>query len=265
MTSLTQNRRLVKRRLDHLLWHSQTERSEALRHTLRQHFASFENIAIVGGMVRDVARQGGANFCSDVDIVIDAPADEVANLAKKLSAQPNRFGGFGADTPGWKVDFWALETTWALKAGHTSINSLEDVTKATFFDTDSVIYNIWNRTIHCSDGYFELLTQNSIDINLEPNPSPTGNLLRALRRLNAWKAKPGEKLINFIAQHLTDENLVEMKKIENRIYKVSYLNEFSRASELEYRILIDNYCQYAPLSHPRQRDFFHFWPPPSHR
>jgi hypothetical protein len=44
--------------------------------------------------VRDLARVGKQGFRSDVDLVIGAPVADVQALAARLSARPNRFGGY---------------------------------------------------------------------------------------------------------------------------------------------------------------------------
>ena len=87
-----------------------------LRSFLERELRPLGDAAVMGGLVRDFARGGREAFASDVDIVIDARAGAVSDLAGRLSAQANRFGGFGCRVGPWRVDFWALETTWAVRA-----------------------------------------------------------------------------------------------------------------------------------------------------
>lgn len=96
----------------------------------------------------------------------EAPAQDVAKLARRLGAIENRFGGYGYQWPRWKVDFWALETTWALRSGHISASSLEDLKDGTFFDWDAVLYEVNNRWVLCSEDYFDKLDSGRLGLNL---------------------------------------------------------------------------------------------------
>jgi hypothetical protein len=194
---------------------------EALQAALDSNFRAFDRVAVIGGLVRDFAREGRAGFRSDVDLVIDDSKEKVALLAEKLSATPNRFGGYGYKSGPWKIDFWALETTWARK--HVPMRRLEDVLLGTFFDWDSAAYDLWERKLICQDDYLERIRANQLDINLQPNPSPMGNLVRAIRRLVLWQVSPGEKLMCFIDEHLDESALryVQEKEIELFPYSVS--------------------------------------------
>ncbi len=183
-----------------------------------EHFSSFDQIAVIGGLVRDFAREGRIAFRSDVDLVIEAPAIEVADLAVRLQAKPNRFGGYGVSMGSWKIDFWALETTWAARRGGVEISSLEDIIRCTFFDWDAVAYDLRKRRLMCDPTYLDRLRSKALDVNLLATPSVEGNLLRSMRRLMLWSLSPGPQLCRFIEEHLTDASLVSVKEIESRLY-----------------------------------------------
>ena len=207
-----------------------------LQATLAHHFRVFDRVAIVGGLVRDFAREGRSEFRSDVDLVIDAPAEDVAQLAKRLRATPNRFGGYGSKEGLWKIDFWALETTWARR--HVPLERLEDIVFCTFFDCDAVAYNLWDRKLICADGYLERLAQKVLDINLRPNPSPMGNLIRAIRRLVLWQVLPGPKLKKFIQQHLDDDALRLVQKTERKLFSHHVSTSWRKSIEAQ-KFLLD--------------------------
>lgn len=114
---LVRNEKLLKRRVDDYLWRDKSKTVAALRLVLESRFADFDDVSIFGGMIRDLAKNGKRGFQSDVDIVVDAPESEVKELAERLSAKPNMFGGFGFQTDRWQIDFWALETTWSHRHG----------------------------------------------------------------------------------------------------------------------------------------------------
>jgi tRNA nucleotidyltransferase/poly(A) polymerase len=85
---------------------------EHLQTTLATHFRAFERVAVIGGLVRDFAREGRSGFRSDVDLVIDGPDEEVARLAKHLRATPNRFGdAIMFQCRSWKMSYPVLSLT----------------------------------------------------------------------------------------------------------------------------------------------------------
>ncbi|QVM93744.1 hypothetical protein JYG34_12290 [Pseudomonas entomophila] len=215
------NQSALKRRLDRYLWSNKSREMEALQAILAENFLSFERVAVIGGLVRDLAREGRYGFRSDVDLVIEDSKEKVKLLAERLGATPNRFGGYGYKNGPWKIDFWALETTWARQ--HVPMQTLEDVLLGTFFDWDAIAYDLRARKLICPDDYFERLKTKRLDVNLQPNPSPMGNLVRAIRRLVMWQLAPGEALKRFIDEHLDEDALryVQEKEAELFSYCVS--------------------------------------------
>lgn len=214
--AIAPNKSALKRRLDRYLWANKSGEMEALQAVLKSNFQSFDRVAVIGGLVRDFAREGRTGFRSDVDLVIHDSKEEVALLAEKLSATPNRFGGYGYKSGPWKIDFWALETTWAKK--HVPMHTLEDVLLGTFFDWDAVAYDLWERKLICHDDYLERLRTKTLEINLRPNPSPMGNLVRAIRRLVLWQLVPGERLMCFIDEYLDEDALHYLQKKEEELF-----------------------------------------------
>lgn len=210
------DKRAIKRRMDDFLWREASEPNVRLRRVLKGHFFQFDRVAIVGGMVRDFARAGREAFHSDVDLVIEDDVEAVAKFARQHSAEPNKYGGFSFYAEGWKLDFWALETTWASRAGHARVHKLEDIARCTFFDCDAILYDLKERKVICSDSYLDHLRSGRIEISLEPNPSVTGSLYRAVRRLLLWNLEPGPRLRSFIECHLTDQGFDSLVREEGR-------------------------------------------------
>lgn len=231
------NRSALKRRLDRYFWANKAAEMAYLQATLAQHFRAFERVAVIGGLARDFAREGRLEFRSDVDLVIDAPAEEVARLARRLRATPNRFGGYGCKEGPWKIDFWALETTWARR--HVPVQKLEDVVFCTFFDWDAVAYDLWGRKLICADGYLERIRQRTLDINLRPNPSPMGNLVRAIRRLVLWQVRPGPELKDFIGEHLDEGALRFVQAKEKELFSHRVSAGWRTAEEARNFLLLD--------------------------
>lgn len=214
--SIAPNQYALKKRLDRYFWDNKTTEMGRLKKILEENFREFERVAVIGGLVRDFAREGRSGFCSDVDLVLDAPKDKVSELASSLNAVPNRFGGYGYKDGPWKIDFWALETTWGKK--HVSVDKLEDVIGSTFFDWDAIAYDLWERKLICNDNYLDKIKNREMDINLLPNPSPMGNLVRAVRRLVLWHVNPGPELRDFIEEHLDDTALKFIQEKESELY-----------------------------------------------
>jgi hypothetical protein len=226
----------LKRRLDRYFWHTNTPEVIYLRNILNEHFSAFSNIAVVGGLVRDFAREGRSAFRSDVDLVIEATEGEVAALAKKLSARRNKFGGFGLYLSPWKIDFWALEATWAAKTGHVCVCKLDDVIRCTFFDWDAALYDLRHRKVICNSAYLDTIRKKEIEINLRPNPSIGANLLRSVRRLLLWNLQAGPRLTNFIIENLDYESFRTMKQQECLEYANPVLLHFPDLETLRHQL-----------------------------
>lgn len=207
----------LKRRLDRYFWSNSSGEMQNLQAILEKHFFKFDRVAIIGGLVRDFALGGRSAFRSDLDLVIDGPEKDVSVIAKDLYATPNRFGGYGCKVGPWKIDFWALETTWGRR--HVPVQRLEDVIACTFFDWDAVVYELKNKQLIYIDGYMERVSNRILDINLRPNPSPKGNLVRAIRRLSLWQAYPGPKLRDFIDEQLDENALRFVQSKEKELFR----------------------------------------------
>lgn len=237
MSGPARNHQLLKRRIDTFLWDDVSMPVRRLRWLLEDEFTSRGRVAIIGGLVRDIARRGADGFRSDVDLVIEAPRQTVKDLALSLDASPNRFGGYGYQHPHWKVDFWALEDTWAVVHGHVEAERLDDLVHSTFFDCDAVLYDIEDRQVMASESYFERLAKNQIEINLRPNPSEDGNLLRAIRRIFCWGAEPGPLLHRFIFETLDEERFEQLHKVEQKLYPIAVTTYFKSAAALKLGLM----------------------------
>ncbi len=230
----------LKRRLDRYFWANDTGEMIFLHQVLEKRFTAFDRIAVVGGLVRDFAHEGRTGFRSDLDLVIDAPADRVAELATELGATSNRFGGFGCKQGPWKIDFWALETTWARR--HVPLQRLEDIVACTFFDWDAIAYDLKGRRLICADNYLGRIRKRTLDINLLPNPSPMGNLVRAVRRLVLWNVQAGPSLQRFICEHLDEAALRFIQAKESELYYSPVSTRWNTAAEARVALLSHVRC-----------------------
>lgn len=162
--------------------------------------AEVGDVAIFGGMLRDLLLEGNERFCSDVDLVIDT--DDMAELERMLAAYSparNSFGGYRIRLQKWAVDIWPLESTWAIRNGHVHGDSLADLVKTTFFNWDAIVYELRSGKIHCAPMYVTELQERFLTINLRANPNPEGAALRTLRMATYRQAKLSFLLAEYVA------------------------------------------------------------------
>ena len=230
--SVASDIRSLKGRLDRFVWSNPTSEAVLLRELLHEHFLQFEGVGIIGGLVRDFARGGRWAFKSDLDLVIQGDPAQVAALAERVGAATNRFGGYGFAVGPWKIDFWALQHTWAATAGHVAVRDLADVVRCTFFDWDAVVYDLTSRRVVCDKAYLDRLRSRQLEISLRSNPGELGNLLRAARRMLRWHLAAGPALASFIKERLDDEAFITIKATERRKYADRVLDSFTDAAQL---------------------------------
>ena len=194
------------------------------------------HVLVVGGVVRDLAFFGADERpIADIDFVVTGRVRSLDLLARKLNAIPNRFGGYGLERGGFRVDFWSLHNTWAKKELHAKVNTPRDLIKTTFFDWDAVVYDLSTSDIYAIPGYIDKLHRRVIDINLEPNPSIEGNLVRALRRIVMWDARPGPRLRRFLDANLHTVTWKRIVEAERGAFHVRYLDQFHSSMDFKLR------------------------------
>ena len=227
----------LKRRLDEYLWLDRSGPLTKLREIFRAHFLPLGPTVILGGLVRDIAADGAEGFRSDVDLVLDAPPAAVKKLASRLQATENRFGGFGVSLPSWKIDFWALRNTWAHRAGHIRVRTLADVTKCTFFTMDAIAYDLEGRRLYARDEYIRDVHKRILEINLLPNPSVEGNLVRTVRRSLSKDLLLGGQLRDFVEEELNDVTYSYIVSTELRLYGYSFAQRYGSADQLREALI----------------------------
>lgn len=207
MEALVTNAEALKGRVD--LFLASDERGMETN-ALIERLSTIGQVAIFGGMLRDIARQGGESFASDIDLVVDGPSEALATTFNGKLAKRNRFGGYRLYGRHTQFDVWSLQDTWAVKQGLVAASSLADLIKTTFFDWDAAVYLPRSGLLHCPDDYFDRLRSGIVTINLKPNPNPLGAVARTLRLLLDWEVGLSEELAEFLWQNLstTDRNQV---------------------------------------------------------
>lgn len=131
--------RTIEKRVQYFL-NSRYRGRDDVRGALRQ-IDGLGSLALIGGMLRDLALFGNAHFRSDLDFVIN-PYDlgEFERYMSCIGARINRFGGYALPSRRWQVDVWPLQKTWAHSAGHMTVRYFSDLRNATFFNCDAILY-----------------------------------------------------------------------------------------------------------------------------
>ena len=213
-------------------------------------------LCIIGGLIRDLAFYGlDDRPLSDVDLVVRARPAALARFAERVGAVENRFGGFGLKTSGFKADFWALSSTWAKRAGHVSVHKAADLAKCTFFDWDAAVYSLKKKKVYAIDSYLDRLRSRTLDVNLLATPSEKGNLVRSLRRIVLWDARPGATLRRFIKRTISRYSWDEIVAAEQTAFYFSVLAEFSSANDYENLVLQSGVFPNLGRHDRRQRRF----------
>ncbi len=180
-------------------------RSRAQVHAFAQGLLDLGQVVVIGGLIRDLYLAGNRDFESDIDFVVQPESlPQFERIMDQLGAVRNRFGGYGLQLEKWKVDVWPLERTWAAVNGHADLSNLQDLVKVTFFNWDAVLYSVGENKLVADRFYFDRLASRYLEINLEPNPNPLGNAVRAIRYAARWEALVGPKLANHIARQIRD-------------------------------------------------------------
>jgi hypothetical protein len=245
----------VRERVIDFIWHN-NPRSVEIRERVLVPMQNIGDTYIIGGLVRDLAFFGlNDRPISDIDIVVCCNPRALAEFSKKIGAQKNRFGGYAATIGGARVDYWSLSATWAHRNGHVIIRRPRDLIKSTFFDWDAIIFDVKRKKIHADSNYLHRMMSRIVDINLEPTPSSKGNLVRALRRLVMWDARPARALRSFIEKTWKNYSWAEICDAESRAFTTQYLTAFSTAEHFSTSVL-DRKSNWVPgLDDRRQSEF----------
>ena len=237
VASLSALKKRVGRFLDSRLYH----RGE-IADLIRRFDANME-VAIFGGMLRDLSMGGNTSFWSDVDLVVaGVKPDELARSLEVYRPARNSFGGYRIFLRRWRADVWPLEATWAFRAGQVRGNTFRDLIHTTFFNWDAIVYEVSRGGIHCLPGYLRAVRTGLLDINLELNPSPIKTVVRTLRFWLSGRAALAPRLATYLATRLTEFTEREICASEAEGYERRTLDEkaVARIKELLERHLADS-------------------------
>lgn len=196
---------------------------------------SLGSVVLIGGAIRDLARAGRQGFTSDLDFVVyGGDRDMFATKLQSRGGAKNKFGGYGLRFSHWKVDVWHLEDTWAKTAGLVAVEKPKDLLRCTFFDWDSVLYDLNSAKLIMPEDYLLRLKLRVMDICLEENPNPAGSLVRALRRAALWRVNFGPRLTQFSKKCLEDISWDELVTIDSRAFSTPVLKHLDRSRIIDF-------------------------------
>ena len=189
----------------------------------------YGDIVLIGGMLRDIILFGNWGFKSDLDCVIK-PKDinEFDKYMMGLGAHVNKFGGYAIQLNRWKIEVWPLERTWAHVNRHVNVSDFKDLRKVTFFNCDAIIYDLNQKSFIVNDSYFDDLSNRILEINLKPNPNPTGNAVRAFRYALTKGFHWGPNLMYFMAEVIDSVGWDDLRKSELRSFNTQYIDLINR-------------------------------------
>lgn len=222
--NLIKDLRLLPKRINYFLGSEKYNRREVF--DVLKTLGQLGNVAIFGGMLRDLCFGGNYKFRSDVDLVIDA--DDEGALLKYLKQFPleyNSLGGYRISLSKWKLDIWQLSKTWAFREGYVKNISFENLIKTTFFNWDAIVFVQNKNALYSGKNYLEALKSRVLDINLEPNPNPLGVVVRSLRYLIKENANLSPKLTNYIIRTSQLVNSSDLVAIEKERFNGNTLSE----------------------------------------
>lgn len=256
---MAKNWSVLRKRVERLLQVKNQER--VLGGEILPYLQTLGSVALIGGAIRDVARAGRSAFNSDLDFVIYGSSRDIFKLEmKRVAAKPNKFGGYSINYPEWKVDLWHIEDTWAHTSGHVDVQRPNDLLRCTFFDWDSVLFDIATSKIIAPADYLLRLRLGIMDIRLEPNPNPYGSAVRALRRAAHWGVGFGPHLTAFILGILERGEWEALREVDSAAFHhrvLAHLEESEIITRLKEPIPSKAGFATYPVPHWRtQPDFF---------
>lgn len=187
---------------------------------------SLGDIAIFGGVPRDLSLYGNNCYLNDVDLVVNT--DKVKDLETALSPYMpfrNAFGGYRVSCGKWKLDVWPLQSTWAFRSGEIHCGGLGDLVHTTFFNWDAIVYVVSKDKIYCSKNYLESLQRCILDINHQPNPNPMGTTIRTLRYVKTKNARLSPRLATYLLERIHRFDISAICSAEIRSYHRPVISE----------------------------------------
>lgn len=225
---------------------------------------------LFGGVLRDLAVSERVEVPRDADVVVYGPSrQDLENVFGDLVTHKNRFGGLRLRTQGWLIDIWRLQDTWAVKTGLVPAQGIEDLVRTTFFNIEAIaadIHTVKGRPRHVySSRFFDAITEQTLDVNLEENPYPGLCVVRTIlmairldfllsRRLASYVVKQASKISMTRLIEAQESHYGKIRIDESRIEMVvqSLSDQLARNSVERLRV---------PATRSEQLALWTYWQP----
>lgn len=196
-------------------------------------------VALFGGMIRDLCFESIRTFNSDVDIVVNTGNEkQFFDIVKRYNHTQNAYGGFRIFLDKWSLDVWTLPKTWAFQNHYNDCTGFKSLIYTTFFTWDAIVFEILSGEFHCRDDYFDYLNGRILDINLQPNPNVLGAVVRTWRFLELRQARLSKRLAIYLEEKTREHGVdivsgYEVKSYNNPCMTKAHLRR-SYARLVEY-------------------------------
>ncbi len=192
-----------------------------------------------GGFPRDIFLRGTNAHFRDIDLVIEGiQINLFKDVFRDYVIGENKFGGLKIKYKSLIVDIWPLEQTWAFQQKHIESISFQNIEETTFLNFESILFEV-NPSISRPrkifyEGFYNLINSDVLEVNLEPNPFPDLNIVRALYAAKKFNLKIGPKLGEFIIENAKEFEEEHLYSIYKKKYKIGF--EIKELSETLLRI-----------------------------
>lgn len=200
------------------------------------HLKSYGDLIMVGGALRDLTFQEEPR---DLDLIINYQQDDLDKILEGYNYRRNRFGGYNLRIGNIELDVWSISSHWAFKENIYEC-AFENITRGAFYNFDALALNLQTLDIDIGN-FIHTLESKTLDLNLDEeyvhlNPSPSKNIMRALRLKKTWELSLSEKVTNYCYRWIKETNLSleDLLAIEYKHYGDSILNK------LDYDLILEN-------------------------
>lgn len=199
--------------------------------------------ALFGGMLRDLYWAPPSAFRSDIDLVVSTDAtNELASTLERLGGRRNRYGGVKVVSEKWTIDVWPLKETWGFREGHVGGGGFADLIHTTFFNWDAIVYHLDKKEFYFTPTYFAELEARLLEVNLEPNANPAGNVVRALRYLVLSEARLGPRLLRYVHDFLNRS----VHDLQGMALPSVYAEYLGQSYTLEVMLMMRRHLEMSP-------------------
>lgn len=188
---------------------------------------NYGDVAVFGGLIRDLALGFAYSFRSDIDVVVQGlDRAGVARLAEKYDGELNAFGGCRFSIGRWMFDVWPLEETWALKQmGADRIASdFPDLFATTFLNVDAAVYNFSHPSLDLSPRFVDGIKNLKLDVNFRKTPNSKGAAVKTLRMMASTDFSLAPRLAAFLGSAIEEHGIHELVEKDRLSPAVSKLD-----------------------------------------